>query len=141
MPMNETQRRTLEHIVAESGKYPLEAFEFVRHGLSHTVVHTHGEVKARHAGPECHVSGAQLCRGLRNYAIGRYGLMAGAVLRHFNIRRTVDFGRIVFAMVEGKIMQKTEEDDIRDFEDVFDFATAFEPPVRPITASKPIFTL
>ena len=141
MPMNETQRRTLEQIVADTGRYPMEAFEFVRQGLNYTVGHIHGEAKARQAAQECHVSGQQLCKGLRDYAIERYGLMAGSVLRHFNIRRTVDFGRIVFAMVEGKIMQKTDDDDIRDFENVFDFATAFEPPVRPRSASKPVFTL
>src|SRR4051794_30311169 len=114
MPMNETQRRTLEQIVAECGRYPLEAFEFVRVGLNQTVTRIHGEAKARQAGQECHVSGQELCNGLRDYAIERYGVMAKPVLNHFNIRRTVDFGRIVFAMVEGKIMQKTEDDDIRD---------------------------
>ena len=141
MPINETTRRTLEQIVVDCGRYPIEAFEFVRHGLNHTVVSIHGEAKARRPDTQCHISGQQLCQGLRSYAIERYGVMAKAVLNHWGITRSVDFGRIVFAMVEGKLMQKNEEDDIHDFDNVFDFKTAFEPPARPGKSSNSVFQL
>lgn len=140
MPMNQTPRKTLEQVVDEYGRYPLEAFEFVRHGLNQTVHQIHGEAKARseHA---CHVSGQQLSWGLRNYAVQRYGIMAKTVLYHWGIRRTNDFGRIVFAMVESKLMQKTDDDDVRDFDNVYDFDTAFDPPPRPDKVFQPIFTV
>ena len=51
--------------------------------------------------------------------------LARTVLARWNIRRTYDFGRIVFAMVDNGLMQKTEEDSIEDFRDVFDFKHAF----------------
>ncbi len=119
----------------------MEAFEFVRHGLTHTVHHLHGEAKARAEGEACHVSGQQLCWGLRNFAVQRYGLLARTVLAHWNILRTNDFGRIVFAMVESRLMQKTDDDDIRDFDSVFDFLTTFDPPQRPTTAPNPVFSI
>jgi uncharacterized repeat protein (TIGR04138 family) len=142
MPMNETTRKTLEQVVQESGRYPLEAFEFVRHGLNHTVHQIHGEAKAKSDGDAaCHVSGQQLCWGLRNFAVQRYGLLAKTVLAHWNILRTNDFGRIVFAMVDSRLMQKTDDDDPRDFDSVFDFQSAFDPPARPLTPHPPVFTL
>ena len=128
--MNETLRKSLEQVVAECGRYPLEAFDFVRHGLNATVDNIHG--------PH---TGQQLSAGLRDYAISRYGFMAKTVLNHWRIYRTADFGRIVFAMVESRLMQKTDRDDIHDFEEVFDFATAFEPPARPQISRRPIFAL
>ncbi|MGN6369109.1 MAG: Minf_1886 family protein [Phycisphaerae bacterium] len=140
MPMNETTRKTLEQVVDECGRYPVEAFEFVRHGLNHTVAKIHGDLRAKseHA---CHVSGQQLCWGLRNYAVEKYGLLAETVLSHWGIVRTSDFGRIVFAMVDNKLMQKTDDDDIRDFYNVFEFSSAFSPPQRPQTPPKCIFQL
>jgi uncharacterized repeat protein (TIGR04138 family) len=51
--------------------------------------------------------------------------MARTVLHRWNIKRTEDFGKIVFAMVDLGLMRKTEEDTIRDFEGVFDFHEAF----------------
>ena len=109
-----------------AGPYPLEAFEFVREGLNYTVDHVHAEVD-----PEAldeidrHINGSQLCVGLRDYAIERFGLMAPAVLSHWHVRRTEDFGRIVFAMIEYGLMSKTDEDTLEDFRSVYDFAEAF----------------
>jgi uncharacterized repeat protein (TIGR04138 family) len=140
MPMNETTRKTLEQVVEECGRYPVEAFEFVRHGLNHTVQKIHGDTRSK-AEVACHVSGQQLCWGLRNYAVEKYGLLAETVLAHWGIVRTGDFGRIVFTMVDNKLMQKTDDDDVRDFHNVFDFATAFSPPQRPVTSPKSVFQL
>lgn len=139
--MNQMQRKTLEQVVDEYGRYPLEAFEFVRQGLSYTVENIYGEAKAN-SDAACHVSGIQLCKGLRDYAIHRYGMMARTVLGHWGIHRTGDFGRIVFAMIDSKLMQKNEKDDIRDFEAVFDFDDAFKIHTRPpVQASQPVFSL
>lgn len=109
--------------------YPPEAFQFVSEGLGHTVRMIHGHRdEARELAPDDqsrHINGQQLCLGLKNYAVQRYGLMARTVLHRWNISRTEDFGRIVFAMVDLGLMRKTEEDTIQDFEGVFDFHEAF----------------
>jgi uncharacterized repeat protein (TIGR04138 family) len=41
------------------------------------------------------------------------------------VETTEDFGRIVFLMVKHEILSKTEEDQIEDFRDCFDFETEF----------------
>ena len=138
--MNQTQKKSIEQVVEECGRYPLEAFEFVRHGLNFTVQRIHGDTRNKEEAA-CHVSGKQLSQGLRDYAIMRYGPMARAVLGHWGINRTQDFGRIVFAMVESKLMQKTDQDDVRDFDGVFDFDEAFMPPPRPAGKATVVFAL
>jgi uncharacterized repeat protein (TIGR04138 family) len=96
----------------------------VREGLSHTVLKVHTDAEQM---PDAarHVSGQQLCIGLRDYAIERYGLLAPTVLRTWNISRTDDFGRIVFAMIEHGLLSKTAHDTLEDFRAVFDFDEAF----------------
>lgn len=112
----------------EYGAYPPEAYDFVQQGLSFTVHDIHG--KSKKPRQSRHVSGQQLCEGIRQYALNQYGMLAGTVLRLWNINATVDFGRIVFALIEAGQMQKTDDDTIEDFRNVFDFKTAFETEYR-----------
>lgn len=120
--------KTLQEVIREVGTYPAEAYHFVQSGLTYTVQHIHGD-KALPT-QNRHVSGQQLCEGLRDYALSQWGLLARTVLARWNITSTYDFGRIVFAMVENDLMQKTDDDDIEDFRNVFDFRTAFEADYR-----------
>lgn len=73
-----------------------------------------------------HVSGEQLCVGLRDLARQRWGRLAAAVLRHWGIRGTLDFGRIVFALVESGRLTKQPDDQLPDFADVYDFRRVFD---------------
>jgi uncharacterized repeat protein (TIGR04138 family) len=74
-----------------------------------------------------HVSGQQLCQGLRELALQRYGLLAPAVLNRWNIRTTTDFGVMVYAMIDRGELSASENDNFDDFHNVFDFAEAFSP--------------
>ena len=113
--------------VVRASKYPLEAYLFLQRGLDFTAHRIHGELKPNAHPSSRHVNGRQLCQGLRDYAVQQYGLLARAVLRRWHIYSSEDFGRIVFALVDAGLMQKTEGDSIRDFIDVYDFAEAFAP--------------
>lgn len=108
----------------KAGPFPLSAYQFVREGLAHTVKMIHGEGGAPDDETR-HVSGQQLCQGLRDYAQRRYGLMARTVMRSWHVGGTIDFGRIVFAMIDAGLMRKTDEDTLEDFDAVFDFEEAF----------------
>ena len=113
-----------QQILEGARLYPIEAFEFVREGLSYSAQLVHGDMESL---PELdrHITGQQLCLGLREYAIRQYGLLAPIVLEHWNVRRTDDFGRIVFAMIDAGLMSRTSDDDIDDFRAVFDFDEGF----------------
>lgn len=117
-------QKRIEEVVDEVGVYPLEAYVFIRQGLEYTVRKLHKAAKK--AGERSHVSGQQLCDGLRTYALEQWGLLARTVLERWSITRTEDFGRIVFALVESGYLKKTDEDSLEDFRHVFEFPTAFD---------------
>src|SRR5262245_6150849 len=135
--------KTIQQIVEEVDCYPIEGFAFVQEGLSFTVDQQFRGGQFKDVDPQAphHISGQQLCEGLRDFALLRWGLMARTVLRRWGITSTMDFGRIVFAMVDNGLMSKTEQDSIEDFRDVYDFAAAFDTaryriPPEPAAAGK-----
>ena len=73
-----------------------------------------------------HVGGPELCWGLRDYALHRWGQLATLVLGTWNIHHTLDFGRLVFAMIDHDLMQKQPTDRLEDFDRVYDFTEAFD---------------
>ncbi len=73
-----------------------------------------------------HVTGQQLCEAIRQYALQQYGLLARQVLGHWGVRKTSDFGEIVFNLIDIGQMRKTEDDRREDFDSVFDFGPGFK---------------
>jgi uncharacterized repeat protein (TIGR04138 family) len=134
-PRKQKEPKPLLELVEDVGLYPPEAYEFIQQGLSYTVQQVH----AAQTDPKAsrHVSGQQLCEGLREFAIAHWGFMARTVLRRWNITATVDFGRIVFALVDGGHMQKTDDDTLDDFRNLYDFRTAFESGYRILVPAIP----
>lgn len=114
----------MQDLVDDVGLYPAQAYDFIQQGLSFTVQRLHANAKDPNASR--HVNGQQLSEGLREFALSQWGMLARTVLRRWNITSTLDFGRIVFALVEAGHMQKTDEDSVEDFRNLYDFRTAFE---------------
>jgi uncharacterized repeat protein (TIGR04138 family) len=106
----------VEEICVRDKRYKPDAYEFLLQGLTFT------QKKLK---KNAHVSGVELAHGLRDYAINQYGALSSRVLAHWGISQTQDFGNIVFNMVEKKLLAKTEEDSLRDFDAVYDFSAAF----------------
>ena len=115
-------------IRSRAAEFPEEAFDFVREGLKHTVQLMHGKADDAEAPPaeRRHVSGQQLCLGLRDLAIKRYGLLAKTVLTRWRVFRTDDFGMLVYAMIDRGELRASPNDNLDDFKGVFDFAEAFD---------------
>ncbi|MFH0963032.1 MAG: Minf_1886 family protein [Planctomycetota bacterium] len=100
-----------------AGRYRPEAYMFVSRGLEHTM---------KMVGERRHVTGAELCEGLRRYALAQYGMLARLVLARWGITATGDFGNIVYELIARKQMSKTESDLIEDFQDLYDFREVFD---------------
>lgn len=137
-PANQPKfEKSIEEVIEDLGVYPVDAFAFLQEGLSVAVQRMHG-ARARDESVSRHVSGKQLCHALRDLALQKWGRLAGTVLARWGITCTMDFGRMVFAMVDASLMQKTDEDNLEDFRSVFDFEYAFERAYRiPTAASGP----
>ncbi|MGE3181651.1 MAG: Minf_1886 family protein [Phycisphaerae bacterium] len=114
----------LERAVLEDGRYPLPAFEFLNKGLQHATQLAHGQLSFMQDAPQ-HVSGQALCLALEQVAKQLWGGMALAVLHSWNIRRTRDFGEMVFLLVKLELLGTQDSDRIEDFDDVYDFRERF----------------
>ncbi len=127
--MPEAPRKSVIDVAART-PYPPDAFAFVREGLHMAATQAHGpepEMANPALAGKRHVSGQQLCEAMQDLAIRRWGMMAKTVLNSWHIRYTLDFGKIVYAMIDSQLMQKTDGDSLEDFRDVFDFNQAFAP--------------
>lgn len=113
-------------IAERDGRYPPEAFEFVKDALKHAQhmfdkgVPPEGEPP----GDEYHISGRELLEGLCDLARREFGLMASVVFERWGVRRTDDFGEIVFALIEAGVLAGSENDRKDDFQGIFDLETA-----------------
>jgi len=116
-------REQLLKAIEADGRYPPEAHEFLHEGLEYTTRKLLGD--AAGAEPR-HVTGQQLCEGLRELALQRWGLLAKTVLNQWNIRRTRDFGEMVYFLIGLGLMGKQGTDRLEDFDDVYDFGPAFD---------------
>ncbi|MCH2133232.1 MAG: hypothetical protein MK116_05730 [Phycisphaerales bacterium] len=121
---NQGQQVDWEAIRRQAGPYPLDAYHFVREGLSYTADTVFGEHDAM-SEFDRHVTGQELCLGLKNYAVHQWGMMAPVVLDCWGIHNSSDFGRIVFAMIDAGLMSRRPDDCIEDFDGVFDFREVF----------------
>jgi uncharacterized repeat protein (TIGR04138 family) len=115
--------QSMERLILQDGRYPLDAFAFLHDGLALAVERVHGDKPAEPG--QRHVSGPQLCNALRDLAIERWGMLARTVLARWRIRRTIDFGSMVYLLVDNGFMQKTPDDSLEDFRGVYDFDEAF----------------
>ena len=72
-----------------------------------------------------HITGEDLLEWIRDLGQERFGIMAGDVFNAWGVNATIDFGRIVFHLVEAGLLRKRDEDSLSDFIDKFDFQDAF----------------
>lgn len=114
----------LEEVAERNGCYAYEAYEFVYEALEHTLLVLDKLPLSAEAEADRHVTGPELLEGIRDLALRQFGLMARTVFRMWGINQTGDFGRIVFHLVEAGLMNKTPEDRLDDFENVYDLDEA-----------------
>lgn len=72
-----------------------------------------------------HVTGQQLCEGIRQYALAQFGLMAKVVLNSWGVYSTSDFGEIVYNLIKVGVLKKSPRDRRAHFDGVYDFDEAF----------------
>jgi uncharacterized repeat protein (TIGR04138 family) len=107
----------LARIRERAGPYDLRAFLFVLAALEHL----QGRLTERR-----HVTGDELARACRDFALTQYGLLSRTVLEHWGITETGDIGRIVFTLIDVGLLKAQETDSLDDFAGVYAFADAFE---------------
>ncbi len=114
--MAEDFEEKLDALLKRDPRYGHDAYLFVFEGLRYTL---------KNLGVQRHVSGQELLEGIRAHALDQFGGLAPLVLSEWGVRKTDDFGEIVFNLVDHGLMGKTEHDSREDFRGVFRFDEAF----------------
>ncbi|MCX7995894.1 MAG: hypothetical protein N3A65_09040 [candidate division WOR-3 bacterium] len=111
-----SENSPLTRILQKDPRYRLEAYIFVLEAL----YYAREKFKVKK-----HVTGQQLLEGIKELALDRFGALAKMVFEYWGVKETIDFGNIVFNMVEEGILSKTENDSIEDFKNIYDFEEVF----------------
>jgi len=117
----------LAKVAAKDPRYQRDAYLLLREALHHTQKTVGKDARGRIR----HVTGQELLRGIREYALQQFGPMTQTVLEEWGVRCCEDFGEIVFNMVEVGWLAKTEKDSRADFQSGYDFEAAFRKPFLP----------
>jgi uncharacterized repeat protein (TIGR04138 family) len=128
MAMQENDfHEAIEKICDQDPRYSPDAYLFVREALDFTVK----ALERPTQGTGRHVTGKELLEGIRRYALQQFGPMTVRVFNTWGIQSTADFGEMVFNMVSGKILGKTDQDSKADFANGYEFHEAFTKPFLP----------
>ncbi len=114
--MQHTLNNILTDICHQDPRYKEDAYEFLLESLSFS------QKKFKRSK---HVSGRELLEGIKVLLMEKFGPMTLPVLKHWGIEKTEDFGNIVFNLVDKRVLTKTDEDNIENFRDVYDFDKVF----------------
>ena len=125
--MNPSFREAVSGICQRDNRFLPEAYAFLVEALDATVK----TVRKENPDHEKHVSGRELLEGIRAHALAEFGPMAFTVLSEWGVRTTLDFGHIVFNLVDAGRLGKKETDSVEDFRDGFLFEEAFLAPFEP----------
>ena len=114
--MDEEFYSIVSTICDQDPRYFPEAYEFVMEALNFS------QKKFKKSK---HISGEELLGGIKALLLKKYGPMTMTVLKHWGIKKTDDFGNIVFNLVENKVFAKDEQDHYDSFKNAYDFDEVF----------------
>ncbi|MFA4945308.1 MAG: Minf_1886 family protein [Lentisphaeria bacterium] len=129
----------LRWLAAEHPPFRAEAFRFVSEAVAFTVQRRQAAAPPAAGGqrPARHIRGQELLAGFRDLALERFGCLARTVLADWGLNQSEDVGRVVFLLVEHKLLGASDQDSPADFADGFDFDRAFRQPFTPSHAAPP----
>lgn len=137
---NENFERAIAKILKNDSRYPRGAYTLMPVVLDYTVRRVQ---EAQRAGKlpfrgqvSPHVSGQQLAEGFRDYLLEEFGPFAYGIAADLNLHETLDIGHLVYNLISVGCFGKTDEDRLEDFNNVYDFHTAF---VLPFEVQNPDF--
>lgn len=126
MPKTDIEK-AVASILERDSRFAPEAFALVRDALNHTLERHSRDDK----GETHHLRGPDLLQGFRVYVLEQFGPMVPTILENWGITCTRHVGEIVFHLIEESVFSKSDDDRIEDFENVYDFHTAFVAPYLP----------
>jgi uncharacterized repeat protein (TIGR04138 family) len=119
---------SVRDLALADGRYSPEAFRFLFESLDHAV---RLAGRPTREGEPRHVSGQEVLAGMRALGLELFGPLTPQVWRSWGVQETLDWGRIVFLLVEADLLKRQESDSIDDFRNGYDFDEVFTRTYKP----------
>lgn len=103
-----------------SAAYRFVLFQGIEYTLREYAGVAHGEYR--------HMSGREICEGLRLLALSEFGPLAFDVWNWWGVHTTRDWGEIVFNLIHHGLLNAQDDDHIEDFDNVYDVREALNQP-------------
>jgi uncharacterized repeat protein (TIGR04138 family) len=114
--MNQDFYHIVSQIHKEDPRYHPDAYEFVMEALNFA------QKKFKESK---HINGRQFLEGIKGLLLKKFGPLTIPVLDYWGIKKTEDFGNIVFNLEQYKVIARDEDDQYETFKDVYDFHKVF----------------
>jgi uncharacterized repeat protein (TIGR04138 family) len=118
----------LRDIALQDGRYAPDAYRFLFESLEHAI---RLAGKEQQSGADRHVSGRELLAGIRSHAMSSFGPLTPSVWKLWGVGEPLDWGRMVFVLVENKLLNRQESDTLDDFREELDLEEVFVKRWRP----------
>lgn len=112
----------IRRIALDDGRFSPEAYTFLLEGLEYAIALA-GKADAQ--GTDRHVTGREVLKGLEELAQKSFGPLTGEVWHSWGIRAPVNWGHIVFALVDGGLLSRQDSDTLADFTIEADYTRRF----------------
>ena len=119
--------QALDELLENDPRYAHEAYVFLKEALEFTLK----QKRKIRTNEVTHVTPAELMDGVRLYALREFGPMVPTVLEYWGVKACGDVGAMVFNLINAGVLGKNESDTIEDFQNGFEFQTAFVDPFLP----------
>ena len=108
----------VEMMVEEDGRYPYEAYDFVNAAVKFSI----DRIIAAESGNGIrrHINAVELLDGMVEFAQQQFGPLAWEVLRNWHLTAAKDIGKVVFNMVNHRLLSRSDRDTESDFNIPYD---------------------
>lgn len=117
-------------LARSDGRYSIQAYRFLFESLEEAI---RLAGKKDEVGPARHVTGREVLSGICENAREQFGPLSAQVWRSWGVHEGLDWGRMVFLLVDAGLLNRQESDSIEDFRDGIDFdevfVSGYEPPL------------
>ena len=126
--MNPDQiKEVVREIIQKDRRYAEDSYYFINEA-----VHFASEYFSKpEFGQDRHLSGGELSEAIKEFTLSEFGSMSWAVLKNWGVYSTLDFGHIVFNLIDAEVLHASPSDRLADFDEVFDLKKELSMPFEP----------
>jgi len=120
-------RSIVTEILQKDRRYKEEAYYFINEAVAYA-----SELYQKpRFGKKRHLSIDELCEAICEFSLNEFGAMAFTVLQIWGLETTLDFGHVVFNLIDANVLAASDNDKLGDFDEIFTLDERLRQPFHP----------